>query len=84
MNGEQISKEIIKVEREIAELKREYKNLLAKTQVRITPLQLFILNELNYTESHNFLRINPLFNIYFHPFIIRVKHSRISPKLVAE
>lgn len=33
MNGEQVSKEIVKIEREIAELKREYKNLLAKTQV---------------------------------------------------
>jgi DnaJ-domain-containing protein 1 len=33
MNSDQLSKEIVKIEREIAELKREYKNLLARSQV---------------------------------------------------
>ena len=33
MNSEEISSEIIKIEREISEMKREYKNLLIKSTV---------------------------------------------------
>ena len=34
MTSSEISTEIVKVEREISEFKREYKNLLAKVQVK--------------------------------------------------
>lgn len=40
MNSDQLSKEIVKMERDIAELKREYKNLLAKSQVNFSGLSL--------------------------------------------
>jgi len=34
MTSNEVSSEIVKLEREVSELKREYKNLLAKAQVR--------------------------------------------------
>ncbi len=33
MTSNEVSSEIVKLEREVSELKREYKNLLAKAQV---------------------------------------------------
>ena len=35
MSSEEISAEIIKIERDLSEMKREYKNLLAKSSVKL-------------------------------------------------
>jgi hypothetical protein len=42
MGGDQVSKEIVRIEREVVELKREFKNLQAKAQVHLYYVLLFL------------------------------------------